>query len=121
MQREQDAAGECIGGVARRATEINRLRIEENGANTILLDAGDQFQGTLFYTQYKGKEAAQFMNELGYQAMAIGNHEFDDGPANLANFIGEIQFPLLSANIDASNQADLKGQFQPYTILDVNG
>ena len=118
---ETDAAGECIGGVARRATEINRLRGGENGANTILVDAGDQFQGTLFYNEYKGAEAAQFLNELGYQAMAIGNHEFDDGPANLAAFLDKAELPVLSANIDATKSADLNGKIEPYTILDVNG
>jgi 5'-nucleotidase len=118
---EAEAAGECIGGVARRATEISRLRGAENGPNTILLDAGDQFQGTLFFTEYKGAEAAQFMNALGYQAMAVGNHEFDNGPRDLASFIGAVDFPVLGANIDAANQADLAGKIQPYTILDVNG
>jgi 5'-nucleotidase len=118
---EAEAAGECIGGVARRATEINRLRNAENGPNTILIDAGDQFQGTLFFTEYKGAESAQFMNELGYQAMAVGNHEFDNGPGDLAAFIGAVDFPVLSANMDTANQADLAGQIAPYTVLDVNG
>ena len=118
---EKDAAGECIGGVARRATEINRIRAGENGANTIVVDAGDTFQGTLFYNQYKGAEEAMFLDQLGYQAMAIGNHEFDDGPANLAAFIDKAKLPVLSANIDASKSADLDGKIEPYTILDVNG
>ena len=118
---EKDAAGECIGGVARRATEINSMRSGENGANTILVDAGDTFQGTLFYNQYQGAEEAMFLDQLGYQAMAIGNHEFDSGPANLAAFIDKAKLPVLSANIDASKSADLKGMIEPYTILDVNG
>ena len=118
---ETEAEGGCIGGVARRATEINRWRDGENGANVILLDAGDQFQGTLFFNEYKGAEAAQFMNELGYQAMAIGNHEFDNGPADLSAFIGKVSFPVLSSNIDATNQADLDGKIATSTILYING
>lgn len=50
---ETEAEGGCIGGVARRATEINRWRDGENGANVILVDAGDQFQGTLFFNEYR--------------------------------------------------------------------
>jgi 5'-nucleotidase / UDP-sugar diphosphatase len=118
---ESDAAGECIGGVARRATEIERVRSGENGANVILVDAGDPFQGTLFYSEYKGAEAAQFMNALGYQAMAVGNHEYDDGPANLAAFIDAVEFPVLSANTDAENSADLAGKIEPYTIIELSG
>jgi 5'-nucleotidase/UDP-sugar diphosphatase len=71
--------------VARRATKIAALM--GTATNPILVDAGDQFQGSLYYTQYRGDEAAEFMPLLGYQAMTIGNHEFDDGPANLARFI----------------------------------
>ena len=118
---ETEAEGGCIRGVARRATEINRWRNGENGSNVILVDAGDQFQGTLFFNEYKGAEAAQFMNELGYQAMAIGNHEFDNGPGDLAAFIGEVSFPVLSSNVDATAQADLNGKIAASTILDVNG
>lgn len=116
---EQAAASECVGGVARRATKIAELM--GTATNPILVDAGDQFQGSLYYTQYRGDEAAEFMPLLGYQAMAIGNHEFDDGPANLAAFIDKVGLPVLSANIDASADTDLAGKILPYTVLDVNG
>jgi 5'-nucleotidase/UDP-sugar diphosphatase len=117
---DEDAAqGNCFGGVARRATKINEIRAE--GGNLILVDAGDQFQGTLFYNKYKGEEAQTFMNELGYNAMTVGNHEFDDGPGVLGSFIRGADFPVVSANIDASNEAALAGLIQPYTVLDVGG
>jgi 5'-nucleotidase/UDP-sugar diphosphatase len=60
---EDDAAGECFGGVARVATAINTLRDELTaaGENVIVLDAGDQFQGSLMYTTYKGDVEAEFM------------------------------------------------------------
>ena len=54
------------------------------GRNVIVLDAGDQFQGSLFYTTYKGAAEAEFMEKIGFDAMAVGNHEFDDGPEGLA-------------------------------------
>ncbi len=115
-----DAAEDrCVGGVARRATIIKQVRAE--GGNFLLLDGGDQFQGTLFYTKHKGEEASTFMNLLGYDAMAVGNHEFDDGPANLARFIERVNFPVISSNIDSSKDSDLAGLIQPYAILEVKG
>jgi 5'-nucleotidase/UDP-sugar diphosphatase len=116
---EEAAAGECFGGVARRMTMVNQVRSES--PNVVLLDAGDQFQGTLFYTQYKGGAAQEMMNALGYDAMAVGNHEFDDGPGTLGSFIRGVNFPVLSANIDDSAEPELAGAIQPYTIVDVNG
>lgn len=113
------AENECFGGVARRQTVVNQVRAE--GGNVVLLDAGDQFQGTLFYNQYKGGAAQEMMNTLGYNAMAIGNHEFDDGPGTLASFIRGVNFPVLSANIDASAEPELAGLIKPYTVLEVGG
>ncbi|MCB8942314.1 MAG: 5'-nucleotidase C-terminal domain-containing protein [Ardenticatenaceae bacterium] len=113
------AETQCFGGVARRATVINQIRAQED--NVLLLDGGDQFQGTLFYTRYKGDEAALFMNLLGYNAQAVGNHEFDDGPANLARFIQGVNHPVLSANIDASDEPALAGLIQPYAIVEIGG
>ncbi len=85
--------------------------------NPIVVDAGDQFQGSLYYTQYRGLEAADYMPMLGYQAMAVGNHEFDDGPANLAKFIDAVGLPVLSANIDASADPDLAGKIAASTQI----
>lgn len=113
------AENRCFGGVARRSTIIKQVRAE--GGNSLLLDAGNQFQGTLFYDRYKGEDAYTFMNLLGYQVMTVGNHEFDDGPQNLARFIGHLDFPVLGANIDAGQEPSLAGLIQPYTILEVNG
>jgi 5'-nucleotidase/UDP-sugar diphosphatase len=107
------------GGVARRYTAIQQVKDE--GGNVLLLDAGDAFQGTLFFNVWEGEEEAYFMNALGYQAMAVGNHEFDKGPATLADFIGLADFPVLSANVDASAEPTLAGLIPAYTVLDVGG
>ena len=117
---EEDAlAGECFGGVARRASVINQARSEKE--NVLLLDAGDQFQGTLFYTLYKGKAAQTFMNMLGYDAMTLGNHEFDDGIGTLAEFVAGLEFPVVSSNIDFSAEPALAEMIVPYTIVEVDG
>jgi 5'-nucleotidase len=114
---EEAAADECFGGVARRATVINRIRGEQ--PNVLLVDAGDEFQGTLFYTQFKGREAYTFMNMLGYDAMTLGNHEFDDGPEVLSEFIKGLDFPVVSVNVDARDEPLLKDLIVPWKIVDM--
>lgn len=61
------ARGPCFAGVARRFTKVSEIRKKEK--NVLFLDAGDQFQGTVWFNYYKGAEAAHFMNKLGYDAM----------------------------------------------------
>lgn len=61
------ANGSCFGGVARRLTKVSEIRKKEK--NVLFLDAGDQFQGTVWFNYYKGAEAAHFMNKLGYDVM----------------------------------------------------
>ncbi|MFV0292886.1 MAG: bifunctional metallophosphatase/5'-nucleotidase [Paracoccus sp. (in: a-proteobacteria)] len=120
---ETEEKGECFGGTARLATKIAemRTRFEAAGEPVLLLDGGDQFQGSLFYTTYKGKDTAEFMNALGYDAMAVGNHEFDDGPEALAALIDATKFPIISANIDASQSNLLKDKLMRSTVIDAGG
>ena len=116
---EHKAENKCRGGAARLAGAISAVRTA--GGNVLLLDAGDQFQGTLFYTHYKGQAAAQVMNRLGYDAMAVGNHEFDDGPVVLARFAKRIKFPLLSSNTDISADTHLAGLVAPWAVIERGG
>lgn len=108
---------QCFGGVARRFVKINEIR--KSKPNVLLVDAGDQFQGTLFYTKNKGEEAQKFMNKLGYEAMAVGNHEFDDGPSVLSQFIKGANFPVLSANIDASLNPELSNLLKSEYVITI--
>ncbi len=117
---EDNAEGKCFGGIARMVTAIAEARAR-GGENQLLLDAGDWFQGSLYYTQYKGALAAEFMTQLNYDAMAVGNHEFDDGPDGLADFLDKVSFPVLSANIDVSQNNRLAGNVQKSTVLEVGG
>ncbi len=107
------------GGAARQATVVQQIRAEVD--NHLLLDGGDRFTGTLFHVQYRGQDSVQIMNAIGYDAMALGNHEFDDGSEILANFVAGLNFPALSANIDFSEDPLLAGLIDPHTILDVGG
>ncbi|MEM8824914.1 MAG: 5'-nucleotidase C-terminal domain-containing protein [Pseudomonadota bacterium] len=119
---EDDAAGECFGGVARIKTFIDGKRAELEGQNVVVLDAGDQFQGSLMYTTYKGDVEAEMMNAIGFDAMAVGNHEFDDGPEQLAEFAGEVDVPIVSGNLDLS-QSNVLGEDQvaDHLILEIGG
>ena len=107
------------GGAARQATVVNQIRAEVD--NHLLLDGGDRFTGTLFHVQYRGQDSVQIMNAIGYDAMALGNHEFDDGSEVLAAFVQGLNFPALSANTDFSEDPLLAGLIEPSVVLDVGG
>ena len=107
------------GGAARQATVVNQIRAEVD--NHLLLDGGDRFTGTLFHVQYRGQDSVQIMNAIGYDAMALGNHEFDDGSEVLAAFVKGLNFPALSANTDFSEDPLLAGLIEPSVILEVGG
>jgi 5'-nucleotidase len=107
------------GGVSRRKTLIDAIRAE--GGNQILVDAGDVFQGTLWFNQYLGQADLEFYHAMGYEAMTIGNHEFDNGPEPLAEFIKRAQFPVLSANIVTDASYPINGLYKPWIIKDVGG
>ena len=87
-----------LGGVARRYTAIQQVKAE--GGNVLVVDAGDYFQGTLFFNYWQGQEASHFMNALGYQAAAIGNHEFNSArprwPASSTTLISRCSAPTLT-------------------------
>lgn len=118
-----DAVGECFGGIARLATQVNGLRntLQAEGENVILLDAGDQYQGSLFYTIYRGIETVEFMNAIGFDAMTVGNHEFDDGPAGLQALADGADFPVISGNLDLSQSDALRDRVGRYVTLKVGG
>lgn len=116
---EDNAEGKCFGGSARLATAIEAARARSN--NSVLLDGGDQFQGTLFYTYYKGALAAEMMNRMGYDAMTVGNHEFDDGPEVLRGFMDSLDFPILMSNADVSREPLLADTLKKSTVIERGG
>ena len=116
---EDNTEGKCFGGTARLVTALADARARSN--NSILVDGGDQFQGTLFYTYYKGAMAAEFMNKLGYDGMTVGNHEFDDGPEVLRGFMDSVNFPVLMSNADVSAEPLLADVLMKSTIIERGG
>lgn len=100
--------------VAKRVTAVNNVR--QNQPDALLVDAGDVFSGTLYFTQYKGQADLGFMNLMKYDLMTFGNHEFDlgnspEGHQALADFIEGADFPIVSSNVDLSADNKLKGFF----------
>ncbi len=116
---EDNAEGKCFGGMARMVTAIEAAKARHD--NYLLVDGGDQFQGTLFYQYYKGQTAAEFMNQLGYDAMAVGNHEFDDGPEALEEFAKLANFPVLMSNADLSAEPGLAAVIEKSVVLEKAG
>ncbi|MES2665899.1 MAG: bifunctional metallophosphatase/5'-nucleotidase [Pseudomonadota bacterium] len=117
---EEDAGkGECFGGTARLVTAMAEARARSN--NTLLVDGGDQFQGSLFYTYYKGAASAEFMSKLGYDAMTAGNHEFDDGPEALRGFMDAVQFPVLMSNADFAAEPVLADKLLKSVVIEKGG
>ncbi|XP_022098145.1 5'-nucleotidase-like [Acanthaster planci] len=106
---ELAAAGACYGGEARRATKVKEIRQSEQ--NVLLLDAGDRFQGTVWFYVFRGQASVHFMNMMGYDAMALGNHEFDIGIEGLVPFLQNATFPALSCNINSSGEAAMSGLY----------
>ena len=116
-------AGRCFGGAARLYTIINQMRDELTaaGETVLVLDAGDSSQGSLFYTTYGGRAEAQLLERIGFDAMAVGNHEFDLGPEGLAVYLDEVSFPIISSNLDVSANNLLAGRVLPHTIIERGG
>ncbi|MDW5289420.1 metallophosphatase [Formosa sp. PL04] len=106
------------GGVARRASLIDNFRLEN--PNTLLLDAGDIFQGTPYFNFYGGELEFKLMSKLKYDAATIGNHDFDNGIDGLYTQLPYAEFPFLISNYDFSNTI-LDTHTKPYKIFVKDG
>lgn len=118
---EEETKNECFGGAARLKTAIDQTRAGLAGKNVLVLNAGDNFQGSLFYTTYKGAVEAEFLNLMKFDAMTVGNHEFDDSEDGLKIFLDKVQFPVVTANVMASFNSSIKDRIVPSLVLDVGG
>lgn len=107
-----------MGGVVRRAALIESIRREN--PNTVLLDAGDIFQGTPYFNYYGGELEFRLMSMMQYDVATIGNHDFDNGIDGLLAQLPNAKFDFVSANYDFTATA-LNGHVKPYKILDVDG
>jgi 5'-nucleotidase len=107
-----------MGGVARRAALIKKIRQEQ--PNVLLLDAGDIFQGTPYFNLYGGELEFTVMSQMGYDASTMGNHDFDNGIAGFVKQLPHARFPFLVSNYNFDN-TELKGRTQPYKVFQKQG
>src|SRR6185312_12654721 len=105
-------------GVARRATLVKRVR--QDNPNTLLIDAGDSFQGTPYFNFYKGEVEYKSMSLIGYDAATLGNHEFDNGVAPLAAAMRFAGFDIVASNYDCKGTV-LEKRVKRYIVRDVAG
>ncbi|XP_053617425.1 apyrase-like [Plodia interpunctella] len=110
---------DCLGGFARLYHEVQTLLKEKPDA--LVLNAGDVFQGTYWYTLMKWNVTQKFINMLPNDAHAIGNHEYDDGPVGLAPYLAALRAPVLAANMDTSEEPSLNGLYKPHIVIERKG
>ena len=119
------------GGMPAVVAKMKQLA-QDGGNNVLKLHAGDAVSGSLFFTLFKGEADAALMNEVCFDAFALGNHEFNEGDAGLAKFLdflksGDCQTPVLAANIkpevgvSALTPNSATDYIQPYTVMQIGG
>ncbi len=106
------------GGVARRATLVKRVRAEN--PNTLLIDAGDSFQGTPYFNFYKGEVEYKAMSAIGYDIGTLGNHDFDNGVEGLAAAMKFAKFEFVSTNYDVRGTV-IEKRVKPYVVREMGG
>jgi 5'-nucleotidase len=106
------------GGAARRATLVKMIRKES--PHTLLLDGGDAFQGTPYFNLYRGEVEFKAMSAIGYDAMTLGNHDFDNGVEALAQAMKFATFDFVSTNYDVRGTL-LEKRVKPYLTRELGG
>lgn len=112
--RSGEEAG--LGGIIERAAYVDSVRAAEGRRNVLLLHAGDFSQGTSYFTLLKGDVEVDLINALKYDAVTLGNHEFDNGLDELARRLKSLKCPVVCANYDFS-PFELGRYVKPYTIV----
>ena len=116
--RSGDYAG--MGGALERAAYIDSVRKADGPENVLLLHAGDFWQGTTYFSEYKGDVEIQVMNALHYDAVTLGNHEFDNGLEALGEKLSSLECPVVVCNYDFS-PFEAGKYIKPYVIVEKAG
>jgi 5'-nucleotidase len=103
-----------LGGAVAREKLVQQIRQEVQ--HTLLLDAGDMFQGTPYFNYFNGEPEIEIMNKLGYDAGTLGNHDFDNGVVALATQLERAQFPIVNCNYELAGTV-LADKIVPYHII----
>ena len=103
-----------MGGYAKRETMLKQMR--KKYGNILLFDAGDVFQGTPYFNYFEGKLDYELMSKLGYNAVTLGNHDFDNGTEKLCEALKYADFPVVCANLEITHPV-LRKKVKPYEIF----
>ena len=114
---ENDPINPNSGGVVARSNIINFIK--KGNPNTLVLDAGDVFQGTPYFNFFEGEVELKLMSKMGYDASTLGNHEFDNGIEKLAKSLKHANFSFLNSNYTFKNTA-LENKISKYKIFNVD-
>ena len=107
-----------LGGMFQLSSLVKKIRQEED--NILLLDAGDIFQGTPYFNLFGGELEFRLMSEMGYDAVTIGNHDFDNGIDGLASQMHHANFPFISSNYNFNNTI-LEDKVIPHKVFNKGG
>lgn len=107
-----------LGGIARRKVLVDSVRAANR--NTLLVDAGDAVQGTVYFSLFKGAAESAAMNALGYDLQIVGNHEFDNGLEEFARYWNRVNATPLATNYDFTG-TPAEGIFRPWEIREIGG
>ncbi len=118
IESKQSVRNANMGGVARKAGFVDQFRKQH--PDMLLFDCGDISQGTPYYNMYQGEVEIKAMNLMKYDAMTIGNHEFDFGLDNMARLFKMANFPVICSNYDFEGTV-LEGLVKPYVVIKRNG
>lgn len=113
-----DPSKGCYGGYARIKTVADELR--EAHPDSLWLNAGDEFQGTLFYSFYGPEKIAETMNIMEFDAMTLGNHEWDGGDEQLGEYLANVTAPFTSCNVK-SEYKPLRDKIKNYILFEDKG
>lgn len=118
VEPQVSGSGKESGGLVNLVSLIDQLRAEDPD-HTLVLDAGDTFQGTFLSNSTHGQVVMAAMNIAGYDAWTLGNHEFDWGQDVVRARIAEAEFPVLAANVLDAGTGEVWEEVEPFTILEV--
>ncbi|MCE9950484.1 5'-nucleotidase C-terminal domain-containing protein [Aeromonas allosaccharophila] len=114
-----------LGGYPRLKFKLDELREQagKDGRHFLTLFGGDAFQGTLYFTQFRGEEESRLLSDMGIDAATLGNHEFDLGNGPLNDYAAKVNYPIVAANLVKSSSSALKDNqnIHEYIIKEING
>lgn len=109
-----------LGGALERAAYVDSVRKADGTQNVLLLHAGDFSQGTCYFSECGGKVEVQTLNAMGYDAVTLGNHEFDNGLEDLGTRLSSLEMPVVVCNYDFS-PFEAGKYIKPYVIVEKAG